>query len=93
MVIEPVRVPVAVGVKVTPKAQFAPAVRVPVQVLAGEVAMAKSPLGATEIVVFTVPVFFTVTLCAGLVVPTACEPNVRLVGVGATTGAPATRKV
>jgi hypothetical protein len=33
-----------------------------------------------------VPVFFSVEVCAGLVVPTACDVKVRLVGVKVTAG-------
>jgi len=37
-------------------------------------------------VTVAVPVFETVTLCVALVVPTVCEPNVRLGGVTVTVG-------
>jgi len=37
-----------------------------------------------ESVVVPVPVFFTVTGWLALVVPTVCDVNVKLVGVGAT---------
>jgi hypothetical protein len=81
IVIVPVRVPVAVGVNVTVTVQLAgegPSV-VP-QVLV----CAKSPLAPIEIEVDPVPVFFTVTTFPALVVPTACEANVSVVGVAAT---------
>jgi hypothetical protein len=76
--IDPVNVPTAPGVNVTEIVQVAgegPSV-VP-QVLV----WAKSPLaGAIEIGVDAVPVFFTVTVFAALVVPTVCAANVSLVG-------------
>src|SRR5437764_15173523 len=76
MVIAPVRVPVAVGVKVTLMAQLAPAATDVPQVL---VCM-KSPL-ATMLVTLsaTFPVLFSVTVCAALVVPSSWLANVRLV--------------
>jgi len=65
-------------VNVTLIVQVAAALRVLPQVFV----CAKSPVAAPiEIVVLTVPVFFTVTTFAALVVPTACEANVSLVGV------------
>jgi hypothetical protein len=88
IVIEPERVPVMVGVNVTLKVQLPPAFSMPTHVLAGLVAMAKSPLGAIEIVVFPVPVLLTVTCWLALVVPTRCEPNPKFVGVGATITLP-----
>jgi hypothetical protein len=36
-----------------------------------------------------VPVFVTVTVCGGLIVPGVCGPNVKLIGVNVTNG-PAT---
>src|SRR2546429_7618317 len=77
MVIAPVRVPVAVGVKVTLMAQLAPAATDVPQVL---VCM-KSPL-ATMLVTLsaTVPVLVSVTDCATLVVLRFWLPNVRLLG-------------
>ena len=78
---EPVRVPVAVGVNVTLTVQLAPAV----SELGQALVWAKSPVAAPmESVVVPVPVFFTVTGWLGLVVPTVCDVNVKLVGVGAT---------
>jgi hypothetical protein len=63
-----VRVPVAVGVNVTLTVQLAgdgPSVEPQVVLW-----IAKSPLGAMERDVDPVPVFFTVTILAALVVPT-----------------------
>jgi hypothetical protein len=55
----PVRVPVAVGLKVTAIVQLAPALMLPAQVLVWE----KSPLAVIpEIVSVALPVLFTVTL-------------------------------
>lgn len=82
---EPVRVPVVVGVKVTLIVQLAPAASVVEQVFV----CAKSPVAApTERVVDKVPVFFTVTGLLALVVPTVCDANVKLDGVGVTTTVP-----
>jgi hypothetical protein len=65
--IEPVRVPAASGVNVTEIVQLAgEGPRVVPQVLV----CAKSPLAEIEIEVDPVPVFFTVTTFAALVVPT-----------------------
>jgi hypothetical protein len=76
--IAPVRVPVVVGVNVTVSVQLDPAFRVVEQLFV----CAKSPVAAPmESVVFAVPVFFTVTVWLGLVVPTVCELNVKLDGV------------
>ena len=79
----PVRVPVAVGVNVTLTVQLAgdgPSVVVQVVALS-----AKSPLTAVVSEVGPVPVFFIVTVLAGLVVPTVCLAKVSLVGVAVTT--------
>ena len=79
--IEPVRVPVAVGVNVTLTVQLAPAASVLEQVLV----CAKSPVAVPmESVVDTTPVFFTVMGWLALVVPTVCEVNVKLDGVVVT---------
>jgi hypothetical protein len=85
--IEPVSVPAASGVNVTLIVQLAgegPSVFPQVLV------WAKSPL-AGEIVmgVDKVPVFLTVTSLAALVVPTACDGKVSVVGVAVTTTVPA----
>src|SRR5207237_3765909 len=68
MVIAPVRVPVAVGVKVTLMAQLAPAATDVPQVLV----CTKSPL-ATMLVTLSaaVPVLVSVTVCTALVVLTS----------------------
>ena len=84
--IEPVSVPAASGVKVTLIVQLAgeaPSVFPQVFVCA------KSPLAEIEIGVDAVPVFFTVTTLATLVVPIACDVNVSVVGVAVTTTVPA----
>ena len=80
--IEPVRVPAASGVNVTEIVQLAgEGPKVVPQVLV----CAKSPVaGEIVIGVDPVPVFFTVTTLAALVVPTACEAKVSLVGEGVT---------
>lgn len=80
--IEPVRVPVVVGVNVTLTVQFVPAASVLVQVVLD---CAKSPVGVpTEIVVDAVPELVTVNDMGPLVVPTVCDGNVKLVGAGVT---------
>ena len=82
MVSVPARLPVAVGVNVTITVQLAgDGPKVPVQVPA---VSAKSPVVPNESEVGPVPVFFIVTVLAALVVPTACEANVSVVGVAAT---------
>lgn len=82
IVIEPVRVPAAVGVNVTLIAQFAPAFNVVGQVFVSP----KSPLGAIVIVVLPPPVLVTMIGWLALVVPTVCEANVKLVGLGVING-------
>jgi hypothetical protein len=84
-----VRVPLAVGVNSTLIVQLAPAARVPCSGLhiAGEFGRG-TPKSAEFVPVIVkpekltvpVPVFVTVTISAGLVVPTVCELNVKLVG-------------
>jgi hypothetical protein len=67
IVIAPVRVPGAFGVKVTLIEQSLPAANEPAQVFVA----AKSPLKATlEIVSVWLPVLAKVTVCGALVVPT-----------------------
>ena len=86
--IEPVRVPVAVGVKVTLNVQLTPAPSELPQVLP---LSAKSPVAApTESVVDNVLVFFNVTPWLALEVPSSCEENVKVLGVAVTVtvGAP-----
>ena len=79
------RVPVVVGVNVTISVQLPPDASVLEQVFV----CAKSPVAAPmERVVDTVPVFFTVTGLLALVVPTVCDANVKLDGVGVTTTVP-----
>ena len=73
------------GVNFTLTVQDAPAFSVLPQVFV----CAKSPAaGPTEIVVDNVPVFFTVTTLAALVVPTVCAGNVSLEGVTVTVTVP-----
>jgi hypothetical protein len=79
----PLRVPVAVGVKVTAMVQFAPGVKLVTQVLL----CAKSPVTAMLGVKTELPLLVTLTLCAALVVPTSWSANVRLVLESVTTGA------
>jgi len=63
----PVRVPVAVGVKVTLMVQLAAAATLPPHVLLA----AKSPLATMlEIARGPVPLFVSITICGALVVPT-----------------------
>jgi len=84
IVTAPVRIPVAVGVNLTLILQLDPAVSDEPHVVVSE----KSPLTAM-LVIFSaaVPVFFNVTLCDALVVPTLREPKLKLVGERLTTGA------
>jgi len=85
--IEPVKLPVVVGVKVTLIVQVLPAASVPGRVQVS--VSAKSPVAApTEIVVLAVPVFFTVTALLELVVFSACAANVSLAGVTVTVMVP-----
>ena len=74
----PVRLPLAVGRNVTLTVQEAPTARLVPQVFV----WAKSPLVATdEIEAVAVPVFWTDTDCAALVVPTIALAKLRLDGV------------
>jgi hypothetical protein len=83
--IEPVRVPVVVGVNATVSVQLPPDASVLEQLLV----CAKSPVAAPiESGVATAPLFFTVTCWLELVVPTVCEGNVKLDGVGVTITVP-----
>lgn len=90
-VTEALRVPVAVGEKMTATVQFAPAVSV--EVLAGQLLVCeKSPLfvpvtAMLEIVSAAFPVFVKVTFCEALVVPTGWLEKVNgaeSVATGAT---------
>ena len=79
----PVRVPPAVGVKVTLTVQLAPAARLLPQLLLCE----KSPFVVMELNVTAPAVsLVAVTVFAALLVPTFCDANVRLVGVTETAG-------
>jgi hypothetical protein len=72
----PLRVPAAVGVKTTLTVQFFPAATLVPQLLV----CVKSPLAAIlEIFSVALPLLVRITVCAALVVPTGCLPNVRVV--------------
>jgi hypothetical protein len=76
MVTAPVRVPVAAGVKVTPKVQKAAGATEAGQLL---LVTRKSPPATMLVMVkVAVPVLVKVTVCALLVVPTCWLPKVRL---------------
>jgi hypothetical protein len=92
-----VRVPAACGVNSTLIVQLAPAANVPVALHPAPdegSGTAKSSAPGPLVVnpaklTAAVLVFITVTLCAALVVLTACEPNVKLSGVTvAVSGVP-----
>ena len=86
--------PVLLGVNVTPMVQFEPAAKVPVGLQAFvPLASAKLPLSSPVIenpvnVTGPVPVFVTVTFCAGLVELIVCEANVSDVGDTVTVAGP-----
>ena len=86
-----VRAPVAVGLNVTLITQFALAAKV--AGLTGHVLVcAKSPAFAPVIetpviVIAALPLLVSVTVCAALVVPCACDANVSEVGAKLATGA------
>lgn len=86
--------PVAVGVKVTLMVQLDPDAKFPVGLQAFvPLASAKLPLFSPVIeklvkVTGPVPVFVTITLCAGLVEFTYCEENIRLLGATVTVAGP-----
>lgn len=85
IVIAPERAPAAVGLKVTEMVQvpFAAMGEAVTQV----VVSAKSPLAVTEVTVkAALPVFVSVTVCAGEVAPIGRLANVRLVGDKLTAG-------
>lgn len=88
IVIAPVRVPVAVGVKVTLILQFAPAASVAPQGF-GLVTRAKSPL-ATMLLMDNVPLplLVMVTIFPGAVLPTTTAPQVSEVGDSVTAPLP-----
>ena len=82
------RAPLALGVKETVMEQLLPAARLEPQLFvcwksAGFVPASVIP----EIVRAALPVFVSVTLLVGLVVPTICEPNGKLAGESAAEGA------
>jgi hypothetical protein len=80
---EPVRVPAAVGLKVTLMMQESPAVTLLPQLLVSE----KSPLTVMLATASAaLPVLLRVTVWGALVVPVACEPNVRLGGATPAIG-------
>lgn len=81
----PVRVPVVVGVNVTPTVHDRPAPKEDEQVF---VAMAKSPVRTTEVMFSeALPMLVNVRFCAALVTPTVVEPKVKLVGEMLAIGA------
>ena len=83
MVTAPVRVPIAVGVKVTLRVQLAPAARLALHVFISE----KSPLTMMPIMLRAeLPLLQSVTVCALLHVPTACAGKVREAGERLITG-------
>lgn len=90
MVTVPLRVPVAVGVKVTVSEQLAPAAKVPLVLPAAMQVLlcAKSVtvLAMPEIFKVALPLLLSVTLCDTLVVPTAWEAKFRLAGERLATG-------
>src|ERR1700722_3784119 len=76
-----VRVPVPVGVKVMPMVQESPAGTLDPQSFDCPKSERFVPLPKILLMVKAVlRVLVSVTFCVALVVPTACEPNVRLVG-------------
>jgi hypothetical protein len=84
MVTAPVLAPTAVGLKVTLRVQLAPAATLAPQVLVWE----KSPLAVMLVTLrATFPVLLSVTVCALLLVPTACAGKVREAGERLTRGA------
>jgi hypothetical protein len=90
MVKVPVRVPAIVGVNVTLIVQLAFTASIAGvigQAVVPVLVSAKSPDLAMEMIVRgPVPVFVSVTVCAGLVVFRSWLPNVRLVGASITVG-------
>jgi hypothetical protein len=77
----PLRLPVALGVKVTLTVQLAPAANELPQVLVSAKSPALVPVIAMPVMLkVVVPTLVRVTVFAGLVVPTATEPKSKLVG-------------
>lgn len=86
-----VRLPVAVGAKLTEMVQLAPAPRLAGHVLVWVKSPGLVPLRAMLLIARAVlPVFVRVTPCAALVVPTSCEPKLSLDGARLTAGASGT---
>ena len=83
-VIAPVTLPTAVGENVDVMVHEAPAASDVPQLFVWP----KFPLDVIEIVVEVDPAFFTVTVLPVLVVPTACEVNVKVAGVTVTDPPP-----
>src|SRR6267154_4985709 len=83
IVTEPVIVPATVGEKLTLRRQLLPGRTLPWQVL-----LTLNPELAVMLVILStdVPVLSSVTFWVGLVVPTTCWPNVKLVGTNLTPG-------
>jgi hypothetical protein len=80
----PLRVPPAVGVKVTETAQFAPALTLDPQVLVS----AKSPDALIDVTLnAAVPLLVSVMACAALVEPVFCAAKLRLVDESVAAGA------
>jgi hypothetical protein len=85
MMTAPVRVPAAVGLKVTLIVHDALGLIVLLQLLV----WAKSPVVAIPVMLNgPLPVFFTVAGSAGLTVPTSWEPKIKVAGVRLTAGMP-----
>jgi hypothetical protein len=81
MVREPVRVPTAVGVKVTLIVQLEPAARLAAQVFVASKSEGSAPVTTMlDMARLTFPALESVTACAALVVPTCCPVKVRLLG-------------
>ena len=81
--------PLKLGVNVTLKVHAAPAARVAPQGAVPDGVAAKSPLATMPEMVSVAPeLFVSVTVCGALVVPTACDAKVRLVGDNATGTSP-----
>jgi len=79
MVTAAVRVPVAVGVNVTPIEQFDPAATLPPQVLVAPKSAAFVPETLMLLTLSAaLPVLESVTVCVALEVPVFCEAKVRL---------------
>jgi hypothetical protein len=84
MVMEPVRLPAAVGVNVTLMVQLAPTAKLAPQVLS----CAKSPVATMLVIIKAAePVLLNVTACGALVVPKGWLEKVRLMTDKLTTGA------